>query len=62
MMNQGHSIGEIVSAILVIVWGIIRYATIAVIIIGGLWLVMHSILIIVTLALLLAISNAKIKW
>jgi hypothetical protein len=65
MTIQGHPISEIIWAIFVILWGLIRFAAIAAIaalIIAGIWLAMNSLLILVFLLAILLLGNVKVNW
>jgi hypothetical protein len=62
MTIQGHPISEIIWAIFVILWGLIRFAAIAALIIAGIWLAMNSLLILVFLLAILLLGNVKVNW
>lgn len=62
MMIQGYPLSEIICAIFIILWGAIRFAGIALLIVGGIWLAMQSALIFIFLILLGAMATVNVKW
>jgi hypothetical protein len=62
MKIQGQPVGEVIWAIMIILWGLIRYAAIGVLIVGAIWLVMNSILLFVFIITVVAIAKLKVKW
>lgn len=62
MMIQGHQLSEIISAIFIILWGVIRYAGVAALVIGGIWLAMQSVFLILFLVVVTALATMKVKW
>lgn len=62
MMIQGHPISEIIAAIFIILWGVIRFTGIAILIVGGIWLAMQSALIFIFLIVVTALATMKVTW
>ena len=62
MMIQGHPLSEIIAAIFIILWGIIRFAATVIFIVAIIWLAMQSILLFFFLVTVTALANMKVKW
>ena len=62
MKIQGHPASEVISALGIILWGVLRYLAIAALVIGGIWLAIQSIFLIIFLVVVTTIATIKVKW
>lgn len=62
MKIGGHPASEVIAAVFIILWAVIRFIAIGALVVGGIWLAFQSLIILFFFLVCACFASFKTKW